>query len=87
MKRCVFSILVLIFSLVPSSWAAAEDLVDAVGVKGGFIAYVGCEDGKRLAYIGEDGRLMVQGLYDEPEAVAAAREQIKSAGIYGKVSW
>jgi len=86
MKRCVFSILVLIFSLVPSSWAAAEDLVDAVGVKGGFIAYVGCEDGKRLAYIGEDGRLMVQGLYDEPEAVAAAREQIKSAGIYGKVS-
>jgi len=86
MNRCLFSILVLIFSLLPGAWAAADDLVDAVGVKGGFIVYVGCEDGKRLASLGQDGRFVVQGLCDNPEAITAVREQVKSAGLYGKVS-
>jgi outer membrane protein assembly factor BamB len=86
MNKGVIIILILIFSLVPGAWGAAEDLVDTVGVKGGFIVYVGCEDGKRLASLGANDGFVVQGLCDDPKAVAAAREQVKSAGIYGKVS-
>jgi len=86
MNKGIFIVLVLIFSLVPGAWTAAEDLVDTVGVKGGFIVYVGCEDGKLLASLGANDGFVVQGLSDDLEAVAAAREQVKSAGIYGKVS-
>jgi len=86
MKKRVIIVLVLIFSLAPGAWAVAEDLVDAVGVKGGFVVCVGCEDGKLLASLGANDGFVVQGLSDDPEAVAAAREQVKSADLYGKVS-
>ncbi|MEE9465527.1 MAG: hypothetical protein V3W14_08165, partial [Candidatus Neomarinimicrobiota bacterium] len=86
MNKGIFIVLVLIFSLVPGAWIAAEDLVDTVGVKGGFIVYVGCEDGKLLASLGANDGFVVQGLSDDLEAVAAARKQVISAGIYGKVS-
>jgi outer membrane protein assembly factor BamB len=55
-------------------------------IKGGFIVYVGCEDGRQLASLGVNDGFVVQGLSDDLEAVAAVREQVKSAGIYGKVS-
>ena len=86
MNKGVIIVLVLTLSLVPGAWTAAEDLVDAVGIKGGFIVYVGCEDGKWLASLEANDRFVVQGFSDDPEAIAAAREQVKSAEIYGKVS-
>ncbi len=86
MNKGVLIVLVLIFSLVSGAWTAAEDLVDAVGVNGGFVVYVGCEDGKLLtSLVAKDG-FVVQGLSEDREAVATAREQIKSVGTYGKVS-
>jgi SAM-dependent methyltransferase len=88
MNKVVIIVLILIFSLVPvvpGAWAA-EDLPDTVGVKGGFIVYVGCEDGKLLASLVANDGFIVQGLSEYPETVSAAREQVKSAGIYGKVS-
>lgn len=86
MKKGVITVLVLILSLASGVWAAAGDLVDAVGVKGGFVVCVGCEDGKLLAALGANDGFVVQGLSDDPEAVATAREQVKSADLYGKVS-
>ena len=86
MKKGVVIVPVLIFSLMSGARTEAKDLVDAVGVKGGFIVYVGCEDGKQLASLGTHDGFVVQGLSDDPEAIAAAREQVNSAQVYGKVS-
>ena len=86
MNKGVFIISVLIFSLVPVTWTAGQDLLDAVDVKGGFVVYVGCEDGKPLTSLGANDAFVVQGLSDDPEAVSVAREQVKSAGMYGKIS-
>jgi len=86
MNKGIFTVLVLIFSLAPGACIEEEELADAVGVKGGFIVFVGCEDGKLLASLGANDGFVVQGLSDDPEAVKAAREQVKSAGTYGKVS-
>jgi outer membrane protein assembly factor BamB len=81
---CIF-----IISLVLAVQATAEDVVGAAGVKGGFIVCVGREDGKELAALAAESAardFVVQGLCDDPEAVAAAREQLKSAGVYGRIS-
>jgi len=86
MNKGACIILVVVFSLMPVGWAAAEDFVDATGVKGGFIVCIGCEDGNKLASLGEDDGFVVQGLCDDPESLATARERINSAGSYGKVS-
>ena len=86
MNRATYIILVLTFSLAGGAWTSAADLVDAVGVKGGFVVSVGCEDGKLLASLGSNEGFVVQGLSDDPKVVAAARQQVKSAQVYGKVS-
>jgi outer membrane protein assembly factor BamB len=86
MNRATYIILVSIFSLACGAWTSAADLVDAVGVKGGFVVSVGCEDGKLLASLGSNEGFVVQGLSDDPKVVAAARQQVKSAQVYGKVS-
>ena len=86
MNKGISIVLILIFSLVPGTWTLAEDLADTIGVKGGFVVYVGCEDGKPLRSLGKKDGFVVQGLSDNPDIVATAREQIKSAGLYGKVS-
>ena len=66
--------------------ANAPGLVKAAGVKGGLIVHVGCEDGKLTAALAAGGRFVVQGLSENDAAVAAARQQVKSAGKYGEVS-
>jgi len=86
MNKGVIIAAVLIFSLAPGARAAAGDLVDAMGVKGGFVVCVGCEDVRLLVSLGASDSFVVRGLSDDPEAVATAREQIKSADLYGKVS-
>ncbi|MHC4356531.1 MAG: hypothetical protein ACYS0H_27840, partial [Planctomycetota bacterium] len=86
MNKGVMIVVVLILSLVPGVRTAAEDMADAVGVQGGFVVCVGCEDGKQLASLGAGDGFIVQGLSDDDEVVAAVREQVKSASAYGKVS-
>jgi len=65
MNKGIFTVLVLIFSLAPGACIEEEELADAVGVKGGFIVFVGCEDGKLLASLGANDGFVVQGLSDE----------------------
>jgi outer membrane protein assembly factor BamB len=87
MNKDIFIIVVFIFSLASCTGTLAEDLVDTVGFKGGFIVYAGCEDAKLLTSRSQNDGFVVQGLSDDPKTVATAREQIKSAKIYGKVSF
>lgn len=87
MSKSLFIIAVSIFSLMVGGISlAAENIADAVGVQGGFVVCVGCEDGQMLAPLGAKKGFIVQGISTEPKAVAATREQLRSAGLYGKVS-
>ncbi len=73
-------------AVVCAAESSVASLVDASGVKGGLIVHVGCTDGKLTTTLGADDRFVVQGLSEAPDAVAAAREQVKSAGASGRVS-
>ncbi|MCD6303937.1 MAG: PQQ-binding-like beta-propeller repeat protein [Planctomycetes bacterium] len=66
--------------------AEASRLLGASGLKGGLIVRVGGADGKLIAALAEAGPFVVQGLCDEPDAVAAAKRYVRSAGVYGKAS-
>ncbi len=65
---------------------SAREMVGAAGVKGGLIVHVGCGDGKLTAALRVNDRCLVHGLDARAENVAAAREHIRSLGIYGAVS-
>ncbi len=81
-------LIVSIAALAPMAESApqAPDLVKASGVQGGLIVHVGCTDGAFTAALAAGDRFLVQGLATTPDAVAAAREHMKSAGVSGTVS-
>jgi outer membrane protein assembly factor BamB len=64
----------------------ARDILDATGIKGGIIVHVGCGDGRLTAALQAGPGYLVHGLDNHAENVAAARERILDAGLYGKVS-
>jgi SAM-dependent methyltransferase len=64
----------------------AKEILDATGVKGGLIVHLGCDDGKLTAALRADDKYLVHGLDTDPDAIAKAREHIRSLGLYGKVS-
>jgi len=70
--------------------AAAEPQPDAIlqqsGVKGGIVVHLGCGDGKLTAGLYAGQRYLVHGLDANAENVAAARQHIRSLGLYGPVS-
>jgi len=65
---------------------AAQQVLEATGVTGGLIVDLGCGDGKLCAALGADDRFTVQGLDADAKNVAAAREHVRSLGLYGRVS-
>ncbi len=66
--------------------ASADQIVAAAGVRGGLIAHVGCGDGTVTAGFGRGEGWLVHGLDTDAESVAAAREHVRSLGLYGKVA-
>jgi len=68
-------------------WAgSAEQILAQTGVQGGLIVHLGCGDGAMTAALGAGDGFLVHGLDVDPRNVAAAREHVKSLGLYGKVS-
>ena len=65
---------------------SAREIIAQSGVKGGLIVHLGCGDGKLTADLRANNSYLVQGLDTDAKKVAAAREHIKSLGIYGQVS-
>ena len=57
--------------------------MDAAGIQGGLIIHLGCGDGKLTAAFHANDSYIVQGLDAD---VTAARQTIRSLGLYGKVS-
>ena len=64
----------------------AESIVEGAGVTGGLIVHVGCGDGALTETLSMDGRFLVQGLARDAADVALAREKVRAAGGYGRVS-
>ncbi|MBL7218716.1 MAG: PQQ-binding-like beta-propeller repeat protein [Phycisphaerae bacterium] len=83
MNKQVIIALTLILTFAATGYAAEAPKSDRV--KGGLIVHVGATDGKGTISLAGDN-FVVQGLSTKPEAVAAAREHLKSTGKCGKVS-
>jgi outer membrane protein assembly factor BamB len=66
--------------------ADAQQILDATGVQGGLIVHVGCGDGKLTAALRASDSYVVHGLDADAANVAKARESLRKAGLYGKVT-
>lgn len=96
--RCATSFIVglLVVAAVraPARAAGHEDsyadvaarIIEASGITGGLVVYVGCGDGRLIAALRASESFVVQGLDPSAEAVAAARRRLLAAGCYGPVS-
>jgi outer membrane protein assembly factor BamB/2-polyprenyl-3-methyl-5-hydroxy-6-metoxy-1,4-benzoquinol methylase len=65
---------------------SARQILKDTGLTGGVIVHLGCGDGRLTAALGADDRFLVQGLDADTGDVAAAREHVRSLGLYGQVS-
>ncbi len=68
---------------------AADDaaaLLKDAGVRGGFVAHINCGDGSLTAGLKPTDSFQVQGLTRNPAEVAAARNTVAKAGLYGDVA-
>ncbi len=79
------------FDGLPEVHGAAPDetaarILEESGVRGGLVVHVGCGDGRLTAALGAGEAMLVQGLHVDAAQVAKAREHVRSAGLYGKVS-
>jgi outer membrane protein assembly factor BamB len=77
------------FFLVSSATAGAQsarDILETTGVKGGLVVHLGCKDGRLTAALHAGDAYLVHGLDRDPANVARARETVRAAGLYGKVS-
>ncbi len=61
-------------------------ILDALGVQGGLVVHVGCEDGSETARWRANERYVVQGLSRDVACVEKARQDIRSLGMYGDVT-
>jgi len=70
----------------PSEQSAAEEILDASGVKGGLVVHLGCGDGKLTAALRANDSYLVQGLDTAAEKVEQARRLFSARGLGGKVT-
>ena len=61
-------------------------LIDQSSVTGGLIVHLGCNQGVHTAALRTGEQFLVHGLDTDWEDVTAAREHLKSLGVYGNVS-
>ena len=80
---CVLSLSVTSVSL---HGASVDDAIKASGITGGLVVHLGCGDGMATLELRTSNSLVVQGLDTSAENVAKARERIRSAGLYGRIT-
>jgi len=64
----------------------AEQILNASGIKGGFVVHIGSGDGRLTAALGESDSFLVHGLDTDADSIKKAREHIRSVGLYGRIS-
>jgi len=65
---------------------SAKDILDATGVRGGLVVHLGCGDGKLTVALRANESYLVHGLDADAKNIQAARENIRKAKLYGRVS-
>ncbi len=81
--------LTFLLLLLPGARAGADpsaDILATTGIRGGLLVHVGCGDGKLTAALRAGESYLVHGLDADPSNVEAARQHIRSLGLYGPVS-
>jgi len=86
-RRAVLSAGFVLFVSVRALAAdTAAEIIDATGVRGGFVVHLGCGDGRLTAALCRNDRYLVHGLDSDADNVRRARRHIQSLGVYGRVS-
>jgi outer membrane protein assembly factor BamB len=65
---------------------AAQQILDATGIKGGLIIHIGCGNGRITAALRASESYLVHALDTNMKKVNQARKHISSLGLYGPVS-
>ena len=79
-------ILALLAGSAARAESSADDILKAVGLRGGLIVHLGCGDGKLTAALRADDGRIVEGLDVDPKNVARARAHVQSVGLGGSVT-
>jgi len=74
------------FSAEPAPAAAAKEILETAGVKGGLIVHFGCGSGELTAALLAGNGYLVQGLAPDAASADKARRHVQSLGLYGKVA-
>ena len=72
--------------MVPQYAVEAKKILAGTDFNGGLIVHLGCGDGRLTAALHTGGESVVHGLDADAKNAEAAREYIRSLGLYGKVS-
>ncbi len=65
---------------------AAQTILTESGIRGGLLVHLGCGDGKLTAALRAGEGFLVHGLDRDAAAVAEARRNVRTLGLYGSVS-
>ena len=65
---------------------AAQGILKTTGFHGGLIVHLGCGDGRLTCELAKPENCLVHGLDTDAATVAAAREYLQDAGVYGRVA-
>ena len=85
-KTALIALTVLLSLLAVARGQGGKKILEAGGVRGGLVVHLGCGDGKLTASLRANDSYIVHGLDADAGNVAKARENIRKAGLYGKVS-
>ena len=64
----------------------AATILGRTNTRGGLVVHIGCNDGELTACLGKGESYLVHGLVTEEATLDKARSQVRSAGLYGRVS-
>ena len=79
--------LILLTATLPVAAQMAEPkFIEQFKFSGGIVVALDFEDGKFIADLATDAPFIIHGLLSDEAQVAAARQAIQKAGVYGKVS-
>ncbi|MCK4958568.1 MAG: PQQ-binding-like beta-propeller repeat protein, partial [Planctomycetes bacterium] len=83
-KRMLLAFLILCVLATAETWGS--EVIDKSGIKGGLIVHIGCGDGRLTNGLRAGDGFLVHGLDTDAGVVQKARQRIRDAGVYGKVS-
>jgi outer membrane protein assembly factor BamB len=81
---CLFVLFAVFHTEASSSVSKTQDLVEASGIKGGVVVYVGESAPEQIASLDLNDRYLIQALDTDAGRVASARYYILDKGLYGK---